>query len=334
VLRLLKRHLAHSQIYWWIDVKLAPLLEGDRDLAGLLLFDRHRWAAPRHWGELWQSVRRMRELAFDWVIDLQSLIRSGAFAWLANGSLTVGLDEPREGARGFYDLAARRPSYYTHAVDWYLGVLPLLGVPVDWNFDWLPQRPQIARLVREKWPVDSRRWIVIQPGARWVNKRWPAEHFAETVRRLAHLDPPRHFAILGGPEDRSLGKTIAQALPDRCLDLTGALGLQEMLEWIRSCELMITNDTGPMHVAAALGKQVAALFGPTEPRRTGPYGQLEHTFQSNLPCIPCMKSRCHYSEKYECLRSLSPAVVSDAVRMRLSLTSRAPANGLLNNIMG
>jgi heptosyltransferase-1 len=318
VLRLLKRHLPQSEIHWWIETRLAPLLDGDPDLAGLILFDRRRWAAPRNWGELWHSVREVRALAFDWVIDLQCLARSGAFAWLANGQLTIGLDEPREGARGYYDLVVRRPSYYTHAIDWYLGVLALLKVPVGGAFNWLPERPNIAQLVRHKWPIHSRRWIAIQPGARWMNKRWPVEHFVELARRLGEVAANHHYVILGGSEDRPLGKAIAQAVPDRCLDLTGAITLQEMVEWIRLSQLVITNDTGPMHVAAALGKPVVALFGPTEPRRTGPYGQIDHAIQSSLPCIPCMKSRCHYPQKYECLRGLPVAKVLQVVRDRLA----------------
>ncbi|PYJ87399.1 MAG: hypothetical protein DME22_01800, partial [Verrucomicrobia bacterium] len=83
VLRLLKRHLPQSEIYWWIDSTLRSLLEGDADLNGLFLFERWRWASPRHWDELLASIRQMRAMKFDWAIDLQSLARSGLFAWLA-----------------------------------------------------------------------------------------------------------------------------------------------------------------------------------------------------------------------------------------------------------
>ena len=75
-----------------------------------------------------------------------------------------------------------------------------------------------------------------------------------------------------------------------------------MVEWLRLCELMVTNDTGPMHAAAALGKPLVALFGPTEPRRTGPYGHLESVLRLNLPCSPCLKSHCVYEKPNECLK--------------------------------
>mgnify|MGYP003744993505 CR=1 FL=1 len=318
VLRHLKRHFPQSEIYWWIETGLAPLLEDDTDLAGIIRFDRRRWAEPRNWARLWRDLRWMRQQAFDWVIDLQCLARSGAFAWLANGQLLIGLDEPREGARGYYDLVARRPSYHTHAVDWYLSVLPLLGVPTAAPFAWLPERPAVAAAIRSKWPVEGARWILLQPGARWVNKRWPVEYFAALVRAGRGFDSTFRFAILGGNEDREFGAIISRADPTRCLDLTGRLSLPEMVEWIRAGELLVTNDTGPMHVAAALGRPVVALFGPTEPRRTGPYGQIERVLRADLPCAPCMSSRCRHLKPLECLTLIPPERVWQEVQRRLA----------------
>jgi heptosyltransferase I len=337
VLRLLKRHRPDAEIYWWIDSALAPLLEGDPDLAGVIRFERKRWAAPRHWPEMLRSLRWMRAQRFDWVIDLQCLARSGAFAWLANGQLLIGLDEVREGARGFYDIAVRRASFHTHAVDWYLAVLPKLGVPAHHHFQWLPERPDIAAAVKRKWPdagvqasacspntlkrglqPGHPQWIVLQPGARWENKCWPAEYFTELVRRLARQFPEAHFAILGAAADQSLGEIIARAEPQRCLNLCGQTSLPEMVEWLRRCDLMVTNDTGPMHVAAALGKPLAAMFGPTEPRRTGPYGHPESVLRIDLPCSPCFKSHCTWKQPMECLKAISPAMVFEHVCRQLN----------------
>lgn len=316
VLRLLKLHFRDAEIFWWIDSALAPLLEGDPDLAGIVRFERRRWGKPWHWPEMLRSIRHLRAQRFDLVIDLQCLARSAAFAWLARGERLVGLDEIREGARGFYDLAAPRASFHTHAVDWYLAVLPLLGVPVHKNFTWLPDRPQIAAAVKRKWFSEPSTFnlqpstlVLFQPGARWENKRWPAGHFAALLRALAEKYPRAQFAVLGGKDDRPLGETIAQAAPPRCLNLCGQTTLPEMIEVVRRCDLLITNDTGPMHVAAALGRPLVALFGPTEPRRTGPYGQLENVVRLNLPCIPCLSPRCHIADTNACLRKLPPALV-------------------------
>jgi heptosyltransferase-1 len=334
VLRLLKLHFRDAEIFWWIDSALASLLEDDPDLAGLVRFERRRWAAPRHWPEMLRSIRWMREQHFDLVIDLQCLARSGAFAWLANGNLLVGLDEVREGARGFYDLAVRRASFHTHAVDWYLSVLPPLGVPVHKNFQWLPERPQTAAAVKRKWPVVGvqasacppgtlkrelqPQLIALQPGARWQTKRWPAENFANLVRLLAQEFPDTRFAILGDDDDRPLGETISRTAPERCLNLCGETSLPETVEWLRLCDLMITNDTGPMHAAAALGKPLLALFGPTDPRRTGPYGQIENVLRIELPCSPCFKSYCAWKNSNECLNAISPEMVLERARKKLA----------------
>jgi lipopolysaccharide heptosyltransferase II len=317
VLRLIRRHLPAGEIFWWINSNLVSLIEGDPDLTGIVRFERKRWASPRHWPEMLRSLHWMREQNFDWVIDLQCLARSGAFAWLANGKFLIGLDESREGARGLYDLAVRRPSFYTHAVDWYLAVLPPLGVPVHKNFQWLPERLETAAAVKSKWQTDGARWIALQPGARWDNKRWPVEYFAELVRLLAKEFPGARFAILGAPEDKPLGEVVSRAAPTRCLNLCGETSLPEMVEWLRLSELMITNDTGPMHVAAALDTPLVALFGPTEPRRTGPYGQLDSVLRIDLPCSPCLKSHCTYEKPNECLKAISPAMVFENARRKL-----------------
>ncbi len=322
VLRLLKRHLPESEIYWWIDSALAPLLEGDPDLTGLIRFERQRWAYPRYWHEVVQSVRQTRARHFDWVIDLQCLARSAVFAWFANGKFLAGLDEIREGARGFYDVAAPRESFHTHAVDWYLSVLKPLGVPIDREFVWLPERPAVAAAVQAKWPQGTARWIALQPGTRWVNKRWPTEYFTSLVRQLAAETPDLRFAILGGRDDQAIGQSIATASPGSCLNLCGQTSLPEMIEWVRRCELMVTNDTGPMHVAAALGKPMVALFGPTEPRRTGPYRQLDDVLRMDLPCSPCLSHRCHFARPNECLKTISPQMVRARVHKILSSPSR------------
>lgn len=319
VLRLLKKHLPASDIFWWIDSALAPLLEGDPDLAGLILFERKRWAHPGYWPEMVRSIRHLRAQHFDLVIDLQCLARSAAFAWLADGRRLIGLDEVREGARGFYDVVVRRASFHTHAVDWYLAVLQQLGAPVHDDFVWLPERSVVAAAVRSKWPgagPGEGRWIALQPGARWDNKRWPAEHFATLIRLIARENPAVRFAILGGPADLGIGESIARAAPERCLNLCGRTSLPEMVEWVRRCDLMVTNDTGPMHVAAALGKPLVALFGPTEPDRTGPYRRPDDVLQLELPCSPCLSDRCSYARPNECLKMISPQVVRERIRAR------------------
>jgi lipopolysaccharide heptosyltransferase I len=317
VLRLLKCHLPQSEIYWWLDAGLQPLLEGDPDLAGVIPFERRRWAAPARWPEMFSSLHAMRAKHFDWAIDLQGLARSGIFAWLSNSKLTVGLHNAREGSRAFYDLTPPRAAPDTHAVDRCLAVLPLLNVPVHWNFQWLPARPGIAAQIDRKWNPGPGPWIALVPGARWDDKRWPVANFVELVRRMSGTDG-WHFVILGQEGDRALGQSIAEANPGRCLNLAGQTSLWEMVEWLRRSRLVIANDTGPMHVAAALGRPVIALFGPTNPRNTGPYGNPGGAIQiTTLPCVPCRKSTCSYALPLACLHGITPAMVQEKARQLL-----------------
>ena len=143
---------------------------GERpDLSGLFTFERHRWLRPRFWRDLFVTVRQARSLAFDYTIDLQGLARSGAFAWFADAKLTIGLEDAREGAPGFYDLQAARPACATHAVDAYLKVLSWIDVPVHWDFTWLPVQREAAEAVRQKWRPKEVRWVVLVPLAGRTN---------------------------------------------------------------------------------------------------------------------------------------------------------------------
>jgi lipopolysaccharide heptosyltransferase I len=318
VLRLLKQHYRDGEIYWWIETGNAALLEGDPDLAGIFRFDRERWATPWHWGDIWKSIQELRQHKFDLIIDLQSLARTGTVGWLANGKCFVGLHDWRELATGYHDITVSRPSPNAHAVDWYLEVLKALDVPVHFNFEWLPKRATVAREVEALWPMNGAPMIALLPGARWENKRWPAQHFHELVGELSMRHHELHFTILGSKTDSPLAHAISSAAPEACLDLTGRTSLPQMIEVIRKCAAVITNDTGPMHIAAALGKPVVGIFGPTNPLRTGPYGQVEHALQrKDLPCVPCLKPFCAYHEPLACLRGILPAQVAREVLNRL-----------------
>ena len=319
VLRLLKQHQPGSQIYWWIEVRSAALLENDPDLAGIFRFDRTRWARPWHWDEIGQSIAELRRHKFDLIIDLQALARSAAVGWLANGACLVGLHDWRELTSGYYDISVPRPSPDAHAVDWYLECLRVLRVPVHLNFEWMPKRAHVAAEIESIWSADGKPTVALMPGARWENKRWPAGYFRELVAILRRRDEELRFVILGGRSDGPLASEIALASPEACVDLTGRTSLPQLVEVIRRCQVVVTNDSGPMHVAAALQKPVVGIFGPTSPDRTGPYGQVDRTLQrEDLPCVPCMKDICAHSEPLACVRGIAAMAVADSVIARLS----------------
>jgi lipopolysaccharide heptosyltransferase II len=260
---------------------------------------------------------KLRAERFDLVIDLQGLARSGAFAWLANGGFTIGVDDTREGAACFYDMAVRRPSAQTHAVDWYLEVVRRLGIEPVTDLPWLAPRPLVRATLDVRLQLSQRRWILLNPGARWWNKRWPAASFRETLRWFAATFPQHHFGILGGKEDLIVANEILEGARDRTVNLAGATSLGELVEVIRAAELIVTNDTGPMHIAAALGTPMVALFGPTNPNRTGPYGRSADVLREPLECSPCLSQTCRNPRQMECMIALSVDRVLEAALARV-----------------
>ena len=314
VLRLIKRQRPHWQVHWWIAQSLAPLLQNDPDLAAVHPFHRRGWGTPIG---LARGVRQLGQLhreRFDVVLDLQGLARSAAFSWIARAGLTIGLHQHREGAVAAYDVAVERPNPNSHAVDWCRAVLPHLGLENNDDFEWMPRR-------KNPLPEDCKpgqRWIAMCPGARWDNKRWPMESFETLTRQLLMEQGDLRVVVLGGKEDAALGARLG-AVGARCLDKTGQTTLPEMVEWIRASEAMVTNDTGPMHVAAALGKPVVALFGPTDPRRTGPYHARGSVLQTTaMECVPCLSRNCTATRERDCLRTITVAEVAEAVRKVLN----------------
>lgn len=306
LLRLIKRRFPDAQVSWWVSSDLVSLFDGDPDLTRVVPFSRKAWASPRHWGEFVRTLRDARSERYDWVLDLQGLARSAAFTWFANGEVSVGLDDMREGASLVYDFAVQRPSPQAHAVEWYLEVLDAMGVPRGWDFEWLPVRPELAGEVEVRLQGHGGPLVTLCPGARWMTKRWPVEYFGELMARIAKRHSDARFAIIGGRGDRDMGETLAKADPERCIDLTGRTSLLGMVEWIRRSRMLITNDTGPMHVGAALRLPVVGLFGPTDPRQTGPFGQIDKAIQpESLTCAPCRKSVCRRDDSMECLTGVA-----------------------------
>ncbi|MGB0582580.1 MAG: glycosyltransferase family 9 protein, partial [Limisphaerales bacterium] len=219
VLRLLRRHWPDAQIAWCIAEGLIPLLEKDPDLNEIIPFQRKGWNSLSGFGQWRRTILELRQRKFDLVIDLQSLLRSGLIAWLANGTTTAGLDLRREGASLFYDVAVPRPTDRPHAVDWYLAVLRELGVPTGDCPEVIPPRADIQKRLNRIRRGSDKPLIALIPGARWDNKRWPAAHFATLAKELDPSGRRYDFAILGAREDRPLATQIMDRSDRPVLDL-------------------------------------------------------------------------------------------------------------------
>jgi 3-deoxy-D-manno-octulosonic-acid transferase/heptosyltransferase-1 len=151
-------------------------------------------------------------------------------------------------------------------------------------------------------PSSAEGLIAVNPSARWKTKLW--DKFAELIRRL----PRERVVLTGSAAERDQVEKIAQG----CQNVAGQTDLFELGELYRRCAVVITNDSGPMHLAAAVGTPVVAIFGPTDPALTGPYGKQHVVIRSGIPCSPCMKGECFHAPRMECMQLISVEQVLSA----------------------
>ncbi len=331
VLDALRQGLPEARIDWLISTSLAPLLAGHPHINELVPFDRRRygkmWRSPRALAGFVEFLRRLREARYDLVIDLQGLFRTGFFAWVTGAPVRVGLDPAREGASWFYTHQALSPGSDAHAVDRYCAVLDLLDLTREPSHCGLylteEDRSDAAAMLGQS-GEDERRLVVVVPGARWETKIWPGQRFVEVIDELQQSGAARCM-LLGGPDEQQLCRTIADSCTSSPLDLSGRTSLRQMSALLELADVVLCHDSGPMHVAVALGRPVVCIMGPTNPLRTGPYRRPESVVRLDLDCAPCyLKRLSQCPHGHRCMEELDAARVLTAVRR--ALRDRKPAS--------
>jgi heptosyltransferase I len=166
--------------------------------------------------------------------------------------------------------------------------------------------------------------VALVPCSRWPSKNWPAASFAQAGRDLQeHANASLY--LVGGEADRPACAALAKEFKGRVVNLAGALTLPQLGGLLQAMNLVIANDSGPMHMAASLGTPVLAVFGPTDPKRTGPYGGGHRVAKAKLRCQPCWAKRCRYNDG-SCLRAVTPDMVTAlALEMLRAAAGRKPA---------
>ncbi len=300
------RQRTGAEIDWVVQPEYAALLACCPDAGRLIEFPRRNFLR-----RLLPFLRDLRRERYDAIVDLQGLMKSALTARLARGARRVGPAWAREGAPWFYDAQpSKAPGPRGHAVDELMAVVDLVAPGTDG----VPQ-PEIR--IAESEP-DGRPGphVAFAPFSRWATKNWPLEKFAELGRRLV-AEMGCQIRIVGGRDDAEPGEALARQIGEGARNLCGQTDLRGLCALLRSMDLLVTVDSGPMHWADAMGVPLVAVFGATDPARTGPYRQLAHVVaKDDLACRPCHSRTCARGD-VACLETLEVEKVLSAALERL-----------------
>ena len=291
----LKRLYPQSRIDWLIAPAFADLLKGHDAINELIWFERrglaHWWLNPRHSAALFSLVRQLRRKHYDLVFDAQGLLRSALLGWLSGAPRRIGFADAREGAAWWYTdrvNVARSDHLAVIRMRRLLGPLGEAATPAEFR---VPIQAQ-ARGRMQARLVGNHPLAALIPGARWPAKCWAPAGYAQIAGRL--IEAGYQVALVGSVAETALCQAVleqtniglSQSSSSRGnppLNLAGQTTLAELIALLSRCHIVIGNDTGPLHVAAALGRPLVGLYGPTAASSVGPYGQTEHVLCFGQP---------------------------------------------------
>ncbi len=324
-----------NRIEWLVESAHAPFLAGHPLLDDLHVMDTRRWRRLRRGaaGPV-DAVRRVRRSRFDVALDFQGLLKSAILARLSGAKKRIGFDSEHcreSAASALYTHPVAPPSGAEHVIERNLSLLAPLGIDGD-----IPIEFPLALTESDRRPADTffagRGWtsdvpvVAICPGAGWETKRWGVERFAALGDRIAAETGAKLLVVRGkdkGPLAEALRANFrapAEVIPPT--------SVREMAAFLERCRMVIGGDTGPLHLAAALGVPTVALMGPTTPSRNGPLGPgppgggRGTVVHHELPCSHCYERKCP-GFGIRCLTGITPA---EAAESALALWSRGRAD--------
>ncbi|MFP4419527.1 MAG: lipopolysaccharide heptosyltransferase I [Desulfococcaceae bacterium] len=326
----LRRAYPDARIDWAVESAAAGLLENHPALDRVLVSHRKRWfrelrrsgSRAEAMAEIRTFFRNLRRERYDLVIDFQQLLKSAAVVLAARGRMKAGFGPGMQHMEGSHRVLNRRipaVSMEVHALDRYRRLIEALGVPpgpVEYR---LPvseaAERSVVKLLAGSGIRGRRPLVAMNPAATWETKHWTDEGFAEAGDRLVR-EMGADLVFTGGPGDRPAAARVRERMVEPSVDLSGRTTLPELTALLRRVRLLVTTDTGPMHLSAAVGTPTVAVFGPTAPWRTGPYGEGHAVARKGLECSPCFKRVCPLGHR-GCMEWLGAGEVVEAAARRL-----------------
>ncbi|MFH5805271.1 glycosyltransferase family 9 protein [Alienimonas sp. DA493] len=312
LLRVLRRRFPRAEITWVIASGLSDLVHPHPLVDRVIRFERR--GGWRDWRRLLGELRVAR---FDLVFDLQGLARTGLMTAATGAPVRIGLESAREGAslavhRTIPDSGRRMPA---HARYW--RVAEELGLGEQDRSTPIAVSRSDAAFAASVLPA-GRLKMALVPGAKWVTKRWPPEKFARlavTAFRKTGALP----VVVGAPDEVDLCgevmRTLLRLAPGcGAINLAGGTTLRQLAAVLAGCDLAVSNDTGPMHLAAAVGTPVVGIFTCTDPIRSGPPGPRHELVQTAVACAGSYKKQCPIAGagRCACLEDVQVAAVWEA----------------------
>jgi heptosyltransferase I len=310
VLAALRRAKPDVEIDWLVDRKYAGILEHVEGLAQRII------GRPG----LSRAVPALRGRGYDVAIDLQGLLKSAAMARLSGASRVIGFEQGalREGAAAWFysDTAVVPPNAHIIAKNY--SVLPLLGVAVPASIDFpivVPASRVADETRRQAEERGARGVALINPGAAWPNKRWDPERFGAIARWLA-TEAQMHSVVLWGGDEAPLADAVVAASGDTAVRAP-ATTIGDLIALCAHAALMVSGDTGPVHIAAAMRTPIVGLYGPTWPERNGPWSPQDVVVSRATGCECHHKRRCLRGGAM-CINEITVDDVRAAIERRLS----------------
>jgi heptosyltransferase II len=309
----LRRGLPKAKIDLLVPRHVAPLFEDHPDIDRVLSRnDRQPWRTRL------AQVLALRRCSYRAVLLLPNSFRAALYAWLVGSPIRLGY--ATDGRQWLLSHpVAVEGAQPGHQIDAYLQLVAALGLPVVERLPMLAPTPRAEMQAEQLW--DARGWgredlvIGICPGAAFgPAKRWWPERFAALADRLIASGGFR-VAFFGSPEEIPLVEHIRSQMTHEAVSLAGQDTLGSFMALAARCAVMITNDSGSMHIANAVGARVVALFGPTDPCRTAPMATPATVLHRDLACSPCFRTTCPYSD-HPCMRLIG---VDDVYRAVLDI---------------
>ncbi len=278
VLCALRDRFPRAELSWLVEERAAPLLEGHEALDGLLTVPRGWLKSPQ---TLLRLRRRLREGAFDVAVDVQGLAKSALAARLSGAPRRIGFGDEKGRELSPWLYTDRVHTRSPHVVDANLDLLRPLGIKHPRVRFAVPE-PEKDRTAAEQILAEmgvGARFAVINPGAGWASKVWPADRYPAVARHLGESLRLPSLVIWGSEQEREWAEAIGAASGGYARPAP-PVTLRQLAALLRRARLFVGADTGPLHLAAAVGTPCVGLFGPTPAIRNGPYGPGHHVLQN------------------------------------------------------